>query len=87
MAKAGPFFFFFFGIELTWASQEGLMVKNPPADTGDTGDAGSILGLGRPSGGGNGNPLQYPCVEHPMDKGAWRAAVHRVIESQTRLSD
>ena len=46
------------------------MVKNPPANAGDTRDEGSIPGLGRSLGGGNGNPLQYSCLENPMDKGA-----------------
>ena len=50
-------------------------------------DLGSIPGLGRPSGGGNGTPLQYSCLENPMDRGAWWAAVHGVARSQTRLSD
>ena len=61
------------------------MVKNPPANAGDTGDAGSIPGLGRSPGVGNGNPLQYSCLEDPMDRGAWRATVHGVAKSQTRL--
>ena len=59
------------------------MVKNQPANVGD---AGSIPGLGRSSGGGNGNPLQYSCLENPMDRRAWRAAVHRVTQSLTLLS-
>ena len=42
-------------------------------------------GLGRPPGGGHGNPLQYSCWENPMDRGAWQARVHRVVKSQTRL--
>ena len=46
------------------------MVKNPPANAGDS---GSIPGLGRSPGGGNGNPLQYSCLEDPMDRGAWQA--------------
>ena len=58
------------------------MVKNPPANAGDT---GSIPGLGRPPGGGNGNPLQYSCLENPMDRGAWWATVHGVSRSWTRL--
>ena len=58
------------------------MVKNPPANAGDT---GSIPGLGRPPGGGNGNPLQYSCLENPMDRGAWWATVHGVSKSWTRL--
>ena len=50
-------------------------------------DLGSIPGLGRSPGEGNGNPLQYSCLENPMDRGAWRATVHGVTESQTRLSN
>ena len=51
------------------------------------GDPGSIPGLGRSPGEGNGNPLQYPCLENLMDTGAWWAAVHGVSKSQARLSD
>ena len=50
------------------------VVKNPPANAGDTKDAGSISGLGKSPGGGNGNLLQYSCLENPMDKGAWQAS-------------
>ena len=50
------------------------------------GDPGSIPGLGRSPGEGNGNPLQYSSLENPMDRGAWRATVHRVSKSRTRLS-
>ena len=57
------------------------MVKNPPANAGDIRDTGSVPGSGRSPGGGHGNPLQYPCLENPMDRGAWRAAVHGVTES------
>ena len=53
----------------------------------NAGDLGSILGLGRSTGGGHGNPLQYSCLENPMDRGAWWATVHGVTKSQTRLSD
>ena len=63
------------------------MVKNLPAKAGDAGDTGSIPGLGKSPGGGNGNPLQYPCLKNPMDGGAWQAAIHGVAKSQTRLSD
>ena len=59
------------------------MVKNPPANTGDARDAGSIPGSGRSPGGGNGNLLQYSCLENPMDRGAWQATVHRVSKSRT----
>ena len=48
-----------------WASQVALVVKNPPANAGDVRDLGSIPGLGRPPGGGHGNPLQYSCLENP----------------------
>jgi len=58
-----------------------------PANAGDGRDLGLILGLGRSPGVGNGNPLQYSCLEKPMDKGAWWAAVHGVTKSQTSLSD
>ena len=51
------------------------------------GDPGSIPGLGRSPGEGNGNPLQYSCLENPMDGGAWWATVHGVTKSRTRLSD
>ena len=51
------------------------------------GDPGSIPGSGRSPREGNGNPLQYPCLENPMDGGAWWATVHGVTKSQTRLSD
>ena len=61
------------------------MVKNPPANAGDIRDSGSIPGLGRFSGGGHGNPLQYSCLENPMDRGAWQATAHRVTKSQTRV--
>ena len=60
-----------------------LVVKN----TGDTGEAGSIPGSERCPAGGHGDPLWYSCLENPMDSGAWRAAVHGVAQSRTRLSD
>ena len=60
-----------------------LVVKNPPANAGDTRDAGSVPGSGKFPEGGHGNPLQYSCLENPMDRGAWRATVHRVAKSQT----
>ena len=53
----------------------------------NAGDPGSIPGSGRSSGEGNGNPLQYSCLENPMDGGAWQATVHGVGKSRTRLSD
>ena len=65
----------------------GTVVKNPPANAGDAGDAGSIPGSGRSPGEGNGNPLQYSCLKNSMDRGTWWAAVHGVTKSQTQLSD
>ena len=59
------------------------MVKNPPANAGDIRDTGSILGSERSPGRGHGNPLQYSCLENPMDRSAWQAMVHRVTKSQT----
>ena len=63
------------------------MVKNPPANTGDRRDTGSVPGLERSPGGCHGNPLQHSCLENPMDRGAWQATVHGVAKSQTRLRD
>ena len=64
-----------------------LAVKDLPANAEDIRDMGSIPGLGNSPGGGNGNPLQYSCLENPMDRGAWWATVHGVAKSQTLLSD
>ena len=58
------------------------MVKNPPANVGDLRDLGLIPGSGRSPGEGNGNPLQYSGLENPMDRGAWRAAIHGIAESE-----
>ena len=52
------------------------MVKDLLASAGDVRDAGSVLELGRSPGGGHGDPLQYSCLENPMDRGAWQATVH-----------
>ena len=68
----------------------GTVVKNLPANAEDARDMGSIPGLGRSSGKGNGNPLQeskYSCLENSMDREAWRATVHGVAKSWTLLSD
>ena len=59
----------------------GSAVKNPSANKGDAVDMGLIPGLGRSPGGGNGNPLQYSCLENPMDRGVGWATVHGVTES------
>ena len=61
-----------------------LMIKNPPANAGEL---GSIPGSGRSPGAGNGNSLQYSCLENSTDRGAWRAAVHGVEKSRTQLRD
>ena len=53
-----------------------LVVKDPPANAGD---AGLVPGLGRSSGEGNGNPLQYACLENSLDRGAWQAIVHETV--------
>ena len=58
------------------------VVKILPVNVGDTGDTVSILGLGRSPGGGNGNPLQYSCLDNPMNRRAWQATVHGVAKSQ-----
>ena len=63
------------------------MVKDPPANAGDTGDVCSIPGSGRLPRVGNGNPFQYSCPENSMDRGALQAAVHGVSKSQTQQSD
>ena len=60
------------------ASRVVLVVKNSPAKAGDLRDEGLIPGSGRSPGKGNGNPLQYSCLENPMDGGAWQATVHGV---------
>ena len=63
------------------------MEKNLPVDTGDVGDEGSIPGSGRSPEEGNGNPLQYSCLENSVDRRAQQATVHRVAKSRTQLSD
>ena len=62
------------------------MLKNSPASAGDARDRGSIPGFGRSPGVGNGNAYQHSCLENPVDRGAWVAAVRGVAESWTRLS-
>ena len=59
--------------------------KNPPAIVGEVRDKGSIPGSARCPGGGHGNPLQYSCLENPMDRGAGQATVHGVAKSETLL--
>ena len=69
---------------LTWGFPAGSEVK---ASASGVGDPGSIPGSGRSPGEGNGNPLQYSCLENPMDREAWQATVHRVAQSRAQLSD
>ena len=63
-----------------------MVVKNVSASAGDAREIGLIPGSGRSPRGGHGNPLQYSCLENPMDRGAWRATVHGVSKTQTLLS-
>ena len=63
----------------------GSVVKNPPANAEEAGDADSIPGLGRSPGGGHSNPLGCSCLENPMDRGDWWATVHRVSKNQIQL--
>ena len=60
-----------------------IVVKNLPANAGDARDSGLIPGLGKSPRGGNGNPLQYSCLEKSLDRGAWQTTVHEVAKSQT----
>ena len=75
-------FFFFFAFT---CSQVVLVVKNPPASAGDVRNLGSVPGSGRSPGEGNGNPLQYSCLENAMDRGACWATVQAASNSRTRL--
>ena len=68
-----------------WKLEGGSEGKEAACNAGDTGGVGSTPGLGRLSGGGNGDPLQCSCLEHPRDGGAWWAAVYGVAQSWTRL--
>ena len=63
------------------ASQVAVVVKNLPANAGDLRDVVSIPGSGRSTGGGRDSPLQYSCLENPMDRGTWWATVHRIAKS------
>ena len=74
------------GIVVEWgAPQTVRVVKNSPVSAGDPRDVDLIPGSGRSPGGGHGNPLQYSCPENPMDRGAWRTAVHSIAQTWTRL--
>ena len=74
-------------LHYSWGFLNGSVMKNPPAMQGATGDVGSIPGLGRSPREGNGNPIQYSCLENPMDRRAWWAMVHGVAKSWTQLND
>ena len=78
-----PPYYLVIQICVLWASQVALMVKNLPANAGDARGMGSICGWGRSPGVGNGKPLQFSCLETPMDRGTWWASVYRVAKSQT----
>ena len=65
------------------ASRVKLSGKEDTCNAGAAGDVGSIAGSGRSPGGGHGNPLQYSCLENPMDRGAWRATIHTAAKSQS----
>ena len=71
------------GVLINGASHVALLVKNSFASAGDIRDVGWIPGSGASPGGGHGNPLQYSCLENPLDRGSWQATVHRVTKSQT----
>ena len=73
-------------MHLTWASQVALVVKYLPANAGDIRDADWIPESERCPEGGHGNPLQYSCLENPMDRGIWWATVHRVAKSLSNLA-
>ena len=73
------------GMNKSGALQVVLVVKNMPVNTGDIREVGSVPGLGRSPGEGNGSPLQCSCLDNPMDRGAWRATVHGVTKSWTRM--
>ena len=75
-----------FSVGICKGFPDGSVVKNLPANSGATGDAGSIPGLGKSPGGGNGYSLQYSCLEKSMDRGAWWATVRGVAKSWTELS-
>ena len=70
---------------LCWCFPGGASGKNLPANAGDTRDTSSIPGLRRLPEEGNSNPLQYSCLENPMERGAWGTTVHEVTKSQTLL--
>ena len=79
-------FFHYVEFCLRETSQVALMIKDPPANAGNIRDL-SFIPSGRSPGEGNGNPVQYSCLENSTNRGAWRAIVHGVAKRQTRLSN
>ena len=84
MANFGSFLWLF---SVPSGFPDGSMGKEPACNTGDTRDMGLIPGLGRSCGGGHSNPLQHSCLENPMDRGAWRAAVHKVARTDSDTTE
>ena len=85
---SSKFFLFLFHLACSTdfeSFQGDAVVKNPSANAGEA-EVGSIPELGMSPGGGNGNPLQYSCLENPMDRGAWKTIVQKAAKSQMRLS-
>ena len=84
-------FGFFFADSVSFGSNLSVhsfsVGKESACNAGDARDSGSIPGWGRSAGGGHGNPLQYSCLENPMDRGAWQLTVHGVAKSQTLLNN
>ena len=81
----GKLSYILMGVNIEWGFPGGSVVKNPPANAGTVGDLGLIPGLGRSPGIGNGNPLQYSCLDNPVDREAWGATIQGVAQKQTRL--
>ena len=82
-----PFLYLGLAIQQFCASPMVLLVKKQPINAGVVRDVGSIPGSERTPGGGHGNPVQYSCLENPMDRGTWRATVLGVAKSQTQLNN
>ena len=78
-----PFLFIVFINKYLSLLPQWLSIKESAGNAGDAGDSGSILGSGRSPGGGNGNPLQYSCLENLMDRGAWQVTAHGTAKSPT----
>ena len=81
----GVIIFLIVSIKNIKASEVVLVVESMPANAGDIRDMGSVPGSGRFPGGGHGNPLQYSCLENPMDRGAQQVTIHGVTQNRTQL--